>query len=284
MKKTTRKGQENGEKPRSRRNNLIRDYNAEAPYVTEVRRLLQTLLREGKRDGRKVYLLTSASRGEGKSTISGLLAIGAARFFGQKTLLIDGDPRRPTQHQLFDVSKKPGLFEVLHGRSSLESAVRPTAIPTLSVMTSGDSTGPDSEAYRDDAFARLVRRVRDEYDLVIVDSPPIVPVAEPLMMSEHVDGVLLVVMAGKTPVNLIRRMKQIIEPVSTKVVGVVLNNALDGLPYYYDYRYYGYRQSGPSRIRKQHPDAGVAAPAAVEPEKAPAAEAAPEKEGTHGGL
>lgn len=284
MKKITKKGKTDAEKPRSRRNNLIRDYNAEAPYVTEVRRLLQTLLREGKRDGRKTYLLTSASRGEGKSTISGLLAIGAARFFGQKTLLIDGDPRRPTQHQLFDVSKKPGLFEVLHGRSPLESAVHPTAIPTLSIMASGVSTGPDSEAYLDDEFAVLLRRIRDEYDLVIVDSPPIVPVAEPLMMSEHVDGILLVVMAGKTPVNLIRRMKQIIEPVSSKVVGVVLNNALDGLPYYYDYRYYGYRQAGPSRIRRQHGDAGGTPPPAPEADQAPAAEEAPKKEGTHGGL
>jgi capsular exopolysaccharide synthesis family protein len=251
------------ERARSRRNNLIRDYNAEAPYVTEVRRLLQTLLREGKRDGRKAYLVTSASRGEGKSTISGLLAIGAARFFGQKTILIDGDPRRPTQHQLFDFTKKPGLFEVLHGKTPLEAAVRPTAIPALSVLSAGESVGPDSEAYRDEQFRDLLDRCRNEYDLVLVDSPPIVPVAEPLLMAEHVDGVILVVMAGKTPVSLIRRMKQIIEPVVSKVVGVVLNNALDGLPYYYDYRYYGYRQQGPSRIRRQHREA----PPAAEPEK-----------------
>jgi capsular exopolysaccharide synthesis family protein len=269
-------------KLRSRRNNLIRDFNAEAPYVTEVRRLLQTLLREGKRDGRRVYLLTSATRGEGKSTISGLLAIAASRFFGQRTLLIDGDPRRPTQHQLFDLTKKPGLFEVLHERSPFESAVRPTAIPTLSVLSSGESVGPDSEAYRDEEFAELIARIRDRYDLVLVDSPPIVPVAEPLMMAEHVDGILLVVMAGKTPVNLIRRMKQIIEPVSSKVVGVVLNNALDGLPYYYDYRYYGYRQQEASRIRRKHAG-GATAPAAPAAPGTPEPPPAPEKEASHGG-
>ena len=269
----TRKG-DNGS---ARHRNLIRDYNAEAPYATEVRRLLQSLLREGKRADRKVFQLTSASRSEGKSTISGLLAIGAARFFGQRTLLVDGDPRRPTQHQLFDISKDPGLFEVLHGIAPVEAAVRASPIPSLRVMPAGKVTGPDSEAYKDAEFARLLRRFRDEYDLVIVDSPPVVPVAEPLLMAEHVDSVLLVVMAGKTPVNLIRRMKQIIEPISSKLVGVVLNNALDGLPYYYDYRYYGYKQHGPGRIRR-----GRIRPEAAPTEPTGAGEAGPAKPASNG--
>ena len=93
----------------------------------------------------------------------------------------------------------------------------------------------------------MLEKLRPKYDMIFVDAPPIVPVVEPLMMAEHVDSVLVVAMAGRTPLMMVRRMRQLIEPIFSKISGVVLNNAVEGLPYYYDYRYYGYGEQPSAR-------------------------------------
>jgi capsular exopolysaccharide synthesis family protein len=234
---------------------LLDGFEIDAPYVTEVRRLIQNLSRNhgGAKADRRTYLVTSAARDEGKSTTCALLAIVAARVFHRRTLLIDGDLRRPTVHTLLRVSRGPGLREILEQRISVRDATRPTALPLLSVITRGDSSVPASEAYSDEAFAALMREVRDRYDYVFVDAAPVVPVIEPILMAEHVDAVLVVAMAGKTPVNMVKRSMQILAPVTSKIAGVVLNNAMDGLPYYYDYRYYGYKERRPNPLSQ--PDA-----------------------------
>ncbi|MGE5176242.1 MAG: CpsD/CapB family tyrosine-protein kinase [Hyphomicrobiales bacterium] len=244
-------------KPKSRPT-LFDVYDPDAPVVTEVRRLLQNLARQAHATERKVFLITSAARGEGKSTIAGLLSMVSAQVFRRRTLLIDADLRRPTIHDLMGLSQKPGLFEVLHHRSSTESAVRPTPIPSLSVLTSGSPTGAMGSAYDDDRFGRVLETLRPQYDMIFVDSAPAVPVIEPLLMAEHVDGILLVAMAGKTPVTMVRRLKQVLAPVADRVVGSILNNATEGLPYYYEYRYYGYERLRKGKLRRSKtPDAAA---------------------------
>lgn len=242
---------------------LLDGFQIDAPYVTEVRRLLQNLGRHhgSTRPERQVYLVTSASRDEGKSTTCALMAIVAARVFRRRTLLIDGDLRRPTIHSLLRVARGPGLREVLQGTLSIRDATRPTALPLLSVIPRGDSVVQASEAYSDEAFARLIADSRARYDLILVDAAPVVPVIEPILMAEHVDAVLVVAMAGKTPVTAVKRSMQILAPVASKIAGVVLNNAMNGLPYYYDYRYYGYKERRPRPLGQpgapegQEPDA-----------------------------
>jgi capsular exopolysaccharide synthesis family protein len=194
-------------------------------------------------------MVTSAGRGEGKSTIAGLLAVVAARIFHRRTLIIDSDLRRPSLHHLLACTERPGLFEVIHETAPIEAALRATSIPTLTAMLSGKVAGPLSEAYDDERFSAILKDVRSRYDLIVVDAAPIVPVIEPLLIAEHVDGVLLVAMAGKTPVPMVRRMRQILGPIESKVMGAILNNATEGLPYYYDYRYYGYEPPATRRIR-----------------------------------
>jgi capsular exopolysaccharide synthesis family protein len=220
---------------------LFSEFSPDAPYVTEARRLLQSLMRRHTDSACKVFLITSAARGEGKSTICGLLGLVAARIFHKHTLIIDGDMRRPTMHQLLDISVKPGLYEVLSGEATLDLARRPTTLPLLHAIPSGRPGQHAHDAYDDEAFARLLRGIRPSYDLIFVDAPPAVPVVEPVMMAEHVDALLLVAMAGRTPVSMVRRLRGILEPVAHKVIGGILNNATEGLPYYYDYSYYGYK-------------------------------------------
>jgi capsular exopolysaccharide synthesis family protein len=231
------------------RRSLLTDLSTDAPHVTEVRRLLQSLFRHQREGEGSVYMVTSAARGEGKSTICALLGIVAARIFRRRTLLLDGDMRRPTLHSLLDVSQRPGLFDLLKGTAPLAQVIRATLLPTLSVIPAGRPGAQVTDAYDDLRFARLLQEVRASFDLIFVDAAPVVPVVEPIMMAEHVDGLFIVAMAGRTPLSHIRRMRDILEPVSSKVAGVIVNNATEGLPYYYDYRYYGYETPRPSRIR-----------------------------------
>jgi capsular exopolysaccharide synthesis family protein len=247
--------------PRHSARSLLDDFNINAPHVTEVRRLLQTLARQDAGQNRKVYQMTSAGRGEGKSTVCALLAIISAKIFHRRTLVIDGDMRRPTLHYLLGLPQRPGLFDALHGIQPLEVVTRPTPISNLFAITSGRATGQIGEAYDDEAFGQLLAEVRPKYDMVFVDAAPVVPVVEPLMMAEHADSVLVVAMAGRTPLMLVRRMRMLIEPILPKVSGVVLNNAVEGLPYYYDYRYYGYgEQAQQGRIRTTARSTGPAGP------------------------
>jgi capsular exopolysaccharide synthesis family protein len=227
---------------------LLDSFDLDAPHVTEARRLLQHLGRQQVRQHaeRRAYLVTSAGREEGKSTTCSLLAIVSARVFHKRTLLIDGDLRRPTVHSLLRVTQGPGLFEVLRGKASIEAATHPTALPLLSVIPRGFVTGSLSEGYVDEAFQALLAQARGSYDQVFVDAPPVVPVIEPLLMAEHVDSILVVAMAGHTPLTAVRRSMQILAPVASKIAGIVLSNAMDGLPYFYDYRYYGYKETKPT--------------------------------------
>jgi len=232
---------------------LLDGFDIDAPYVTEIRRLLQNLARRhgtAKPEDR-AYMVTSAARDEGKSTTCALMAIVSARIFHRRTLLIDGDLRRPTIHSLLRVARGPGLREILQGKVSIRDATRPTALPLLSVITRGDSVTPASEVYTDEGFAGLISDSRSKYDLIFVDGAPVVPVMEPILMAEHVDAILIIAMAGRTPITQVRRSMQILSPVASKIAGVVLNNAMEGLPYYYDYRYYGYKERKPAPVGKE---------------------------------
>jgi capsular exopolysaccharide synthesis family protein len=241
---------------------LLDDFSTGAPYVTEARRVLQKLMRQQREGECSVYMLTSAARGEGKSTICALLAIVAARVYQRRVLLIDADLRRPTLHGLLDVPAKPGLFEHLQRTGPVELVCRPTWIPTLQIIPSGRGGPAANEAYDDERFAALIASLRPSYDMIFVDAGPVVPLVEPIMMAEHVDGLLLVAMAGKTPVPMVRRMKEILTPVASKIMGVLVNNSAEGLPYYYDYAYYGYTPHEARRPgEKVEPPRGPSEPA-----------------------
>ena len=250
---------------------LFGEFSTDAPYVTEARRLLQFLMRQHRGKACRIYMVTSAARGEGKSTICGLLGIVAARIFHRHTLIIDADMRRPTMHQLLDLSQKPGLYDLLHGTTTLDMARRPTALPLLHAIPSGKPGPQASEAYDDERFETLLTGVRPSYDLIFIDAAPVVPVVEPIMMAEHVDGILLVAMAGRTPVTMMRRMRGLLAPVAAKVAGAIVNNATEGLPYYYDYSYYGYRPHAARKDGKPKGAPGASGPGSPENTNPPAA-------------
>ena len=250
-------------KPRT----LLDDFSTEAPHVTEVRRMLQTLLRERRSTERKVLMFTSASRGEGKSTTCALVALVAARIFHRKILVIDTDMRRPTVHTLLGVGHSPGLFDYFVHGASLDTVRHPTLVPSLQVIPAGHPSSHVSESFDEAKFARLLSEVRDSYDFIFVDAAPAIPVIEPIMIAEQVDGIVLVASAGVTPIPLIRRMVGILEPVRSKIVGGILCNASEGLPYFYDYAYYGYKPNSTRSRRRRSEESSTTPGASGEPPK-----------------
>jgi capsular exopolysaccharide synthesis family protein len=241
--------------PKRRNKNLIDTFAIDAPYVTDTRRLLQILHRQQKAAATEIrtYMVTSAGSGEGKSTVCALMGLVSATIFHRKTLVVDGDPYLPTVHSLLGVARGPGLSDILRREAVIPEASHATSLPRLSVIPCGYPRGSASGAYNDEEFGQLLRDLRPSHDIVLVDAPPAVSTIEPILMAEHVDSIILVAMAGRTPLAMVRRSRQILEPFSGKIAGVVLNNAMEGLPYSYDYRYYGYGEKKTPRIRHSTP-------------------------------
>ncbi|MBD3403605.1 polysaccharide biosynthesis tyrosine autokinase [candidate division GN15 bacterium] len=228
---------------------IIDYYSLESPFATEFRRLLQRLKRHDAGHELKVVMITSANLSEGKSTICALMSITAAKK-GIKTLLVDTDLRRPTVHKLFNVDREPGLTGVLENGLIGKNVVRKSPLEHLDLITAGRPTAEAAEVFDAPAIGRLLTEMKFYYDLIIVDCAPIIPVSDPMLLAPEVDGVLMVVRAGQTSRDVATRAVDIMRSNKTEILGVVLNNANNTLPYYYDYKYYGYNYA-PSRAEQR---------------------------------
>ena len=241
---------------------IIDFFTQESAFATEFRRVLHNVLRTHRVPELKTVLVTSSTLSEGKSTVSALLSITAAKK-GLKTLLIDCDLRRPTVHKLFQLERSGGLSEVLANGLSVREATKKTPLEKLEIITAGRAYPHPAEIFDSPAIGRLVEEAKFYHDLILLDTAPIVPVSDPMLLAQEVDGVLLVVKAGETQREVVSRAVDIINGDESKVLGVVLNNVSHTLPHYYDYDYYGYKyeQAAPGLAKgekaKKNPDAGA---------------------------
>ena len=235
----------------TKQRSLIDFYDQESPYVTEFRRLLHRITAFDPGRELKTLMLTSAVLSEGKSTVCSLLAITAALHKGMKTLIIDADLRRPSLNRSFQVPVEPGLTDVLLEGYDPKEAVQKTSIDKLDIMTVGQYCESPSEVFDAEAIGSLIDDLKFYYDLVLVDSPPLVPVSDPMLLASKVDGILLIVKAGETQKEVVERALSILDSQRDNVLGVVLNNMNHTLPFYYDYEYYNYeRIRKPSKSKK----------------------------------
>lgn len=239
---------------------IIDYYNSEAPFAAEFRRLLFRLLGQKSERELKSILVTSAMLSEGKSTVCSFLAITAAVHKGLKTLLIDCDLRRPNSHKHFFIPREHGIAEIMIEGFNSRDAVKKTEIEKLDVLTAGYEVDNPSSVFDPEAIGTLIDEMKFYYDLIIIDSPPLIPVSDPMLLAPKVDGVLLVVKAGVTQKEVVLRAKEIIENSNCNVLGVVLNNVNNALPYYYDYRYYGYQYDQKKTVKKPGPIKKAPAP------------------------
>jgi capsular exopolysaccharide synthesis family protein len=217
-------------------------YDGESPVATELRRLYHNAKRDD--DGRhyKSFLVTSSNRGEGKSTISSWLSVTIAQFPTKKVLHVDADLRRPRVHSIFGLQNSVGLKDCLADNVDPMDVVKKTPIPNLNIITAGDRTPQPGKLFESEHLKEVLNKLEFYYDIVIVDSAPVLAVSDTLFLCSEIEAVMLVVLAGVTPREVVQRTKNVLDDSRANVAGVILTNATQVLPYYYDYKYYGYHQ------------------------------------------
>jgi capsular exopolysaccharide synthesis family protein len=191
--------------------------------------------------------VTSAKMSEGKSTTAANLAVAMCRAEGKRVLLVDADLRRPKMHSLFSLANKVGLCDVLLRDLPMADAVVPIEgfNGLLSVLPVGPRpSGLNAELLSSSLFAALLRESLASYDLVILDTPPVLSVADPLTVSSQADAVLFVVHAGESTTAQVRSSLDALVGVGASVVGAILNSfdarAAGYHGYYGNYGYFGY--------------------------------------------
>jgi capsular exopolysaccharide synthesis family protein len=206
--------------------------------VSEAIRLLRTNLEFSAVDNPvKTILITSANPAEGKSTIAANLAMAMAQS-GKKTLLLDADMRRPSVHGYFNLYNRIGLSDLLRNKFEIEQAV--TSVESnsnLSVLTSGGLPPNPSELLSSEKLRRTLEILRAQYDVVIIDSSPMV-VSDPQILASRVDGLIFVTQPGKTRINhLTMHIKQL-DQINARILGIVFNRISRNRNTYYGSYYY----------------------------------------------
>ncbi len=199
----------------------------------------------------KIILVTSPAEGEGKSFVSSNLA-GSFAQSNKKTLLIDCDLRRPTVHLTMGVDKKPGLSDYLFRKVKLEDIIRKTQYSNFNFIPSGTIPSNPAEIFESKVFNNFMREIQDFFEVVILDSPPIIAVVDSEILAKQVNGTILVIGADKTVGRLMKDAVDLLKRNKVPFLGTVLNNFRQkkGYNYYYKYNYSYNRNSGQNRGKK----------------------------------
>lgn len=209
--------------------------------VQEAYSTLRTNIQHLRVNGRiKTIAVTSYSPGEGKTTTSINLAISMAKA-GLKTLLIDADIRKPVAWKSLSGCFPLGLTNLLMGYSEVDEVIGETNINGLFYMPGGTQPPNPSELLNSDAFIKFIAAIRDKFDMIIFDTPPMGSVIDCALISTQADGVVFVIKSGKINGKTACRVKEQLEKVNARLLGVVLNNIRksDYKKYFQYYRYYG---------------------------------------------
>ncbi len=249
-------GIHDGEQAPTRASRLVVQHKPKSP-VAEAFRGLRTAIHFSslKRDA-KVVMITSSFPGEGKSTIAANLALTFAQA-DNRVILVDCDLRRPSMNTIFEQPRSPGVTEVLAGDVPLADALHRTDVANISLLTAGTIPPNPAELLCSDSMRDLLARLRDSYDIVIIDAPPVIPVTDAPLLTAFTDMVVVVLESGRIPAKAAQRMKELLQSVQAPIAGFVLNDrtALFSDTYgyygkgyygkgYYGRRYYGYAYYG----------------------------------------
>lgn len=181
----------------------------------------------------RVIVVTSSEAGEGKSTTAGNLAISFSQA-QKKTIMIDCDLRKPSLHKKFRISNMVGLSDLLKGKESLKEAVHQYN-DYLDILTSGKVPPNPSEMLGSRSMENLIERLKNEYDMIIIDSAPLQAVTDAQILSRKADGTILVVRAEKTKRDSVMQAKELLQKVDANILGVVLNGVENIRKKYYYY-------------------------------------------------
>ena len=214
--------------------------------VSEAYRTLRTSLMYTNNDAKcKFILVSSPGPSEGKTTTIANLAITYANL-GKKTLIVDSDLRKPVLHKVFKKDKTPGLTSFLSSKLSFDDIVSSSEIDNLDVITSGVAPPNPSELLESKRMMEFMNFIRDKYEVVLFDSPPLIAVTDAYIMLKYIDQFILVVRASVTEKGGLDRALSAIDQSSFKITGVVFNalsaNNSYGSGYYYNYYQYYYSE------------------------------------------
>ncbi len=185
------------------------------------------LLYRSSAEGIRVALVTSSLEKEGKTTVASQLAASLARS-GRRTLLIDGDLRRPSAHRLFEMPVTPGLSEVLRGEAELDDVIRPTRVAGLWMIPAGHCDLDSIQSLASDGLRDGFTRLRDEFDFIMIDSGPVLTDSDALLFGRYADGVLLSVLRDVSRVPQVFEACERIRAVNIPLLGAVVNGVSVG--------------------------------------------------------
>ncbi len=188
----------------------------------------------------KMIMVTSAVPKEGKTVVASNLAISFAQN-SCRTLLMDTDLRRGRLHRLFGYRKSPGLSDVLGGLCTLEEALRPSLHENLTILSAGKHVDRGAELLSSEKFKEVMATLRERYDRILIDTPPVLGLSETSVLQNHVDGVVFVIWSGKTPIRTMQSAIDMLQANGANFYGFVLNRLdLSSSENYYQYYYYSH--------------------------------------------
>lgn len=203
--------------------------------ISEQFRTLRTNINFSAPDGElRSFVYTSASPSEGKSTVAANAAIVFAQA-GKKVAFIDGDMRKPTVHYTFHMQNTAGLSNVLTKQALAEDVIKESSIPNLDVMTCGPIPPNPAELLGSNATTKLIEELKEIYDVIIFDAPPVLSVTDAQIVSNKVDGTVLVLSANNTEKDSIVKAKELLDAAQANIIGTVLNNYVIEKDQYYQY-------------------------------------------------
>jgi len=210
-------------KPMQNKRKLITRTNPRSP-ISEQYRTIRTNIQFAAVDRDiQVIMVTSSIPGEGKSTSAANLAVVFAQQ-GKNVLLIDADLRKPTMHYTFNVTNTFGLTNVLTRRMDLSEAVEKTEVENLDILSSGPIPPNPAELLGSKAMDELLKQLRTEYSTIIIDTPPLMAVADAQILASKCDGSILVINSGKTVIDNVLKSKEKLTSSSARILGTILNN------------------------------------------------------------
>ncbi len=236
----------NGDGNGNGRSELLIKADSRSSLAEAYRQLRTSVLLSTAGHAPKTLLVTSSVPSEGKTTTAVNTAISLSQT-GAKVLVIDADMRRPRLHNIFQIENRQGLSTILSSESNeaeILSMIQPYEDGSLSMLTSGPVPPNPAELIGSDQMRRLILTLEKNFTHIVIDSPPIASFTDGVLIAAMVDGVLLVVHAGKSSRGIVRRSRQLLQEVGAKIFGVVLNNAnlrsQDGYYYYQSYYHQSY--------------------------------------------
>lgn len=226
---------------------LVSHYAPKSP-VAESYRTLRTNIMAKKQPGSLAMIVSSSGPSEGKSTTLANLAITLAQM-KSRVITVDFDLRRPMVHNIYELERNNGSSDYLSDESvKIESVIKASGIPNLDVITSGAIPPNPSELIASERTDQMIRELKERYDYVLFDMPPIIAVTDTMIMAKKVDMLVLVIRVNNTEKSVIQRTKSMLENINIDVTGIVVNGIVHekyyrGYSYYYYYYYYYYGES-----------------------------------------